>query len=91
MPVWTLRAASDLREAWDHIAEENEQAADRIAEVLVAAADRLDHFPKLGRPGPYPESRQFYVPRTNYKIVYRIFDDAVEILRVYHTSRDWPP
>ncbi|HEX4303838.1 MAG TPA: type II toxin-antitoxin system RelE/ParE family toxin [Rhizomicrobium sp.] len=92
MPIWTVPAASDLRDAWDYIAEDNEPAADRIADMLVAAADRLDRLPKLGRPGPRPGLRQFYVPKTNYKLLYCIADTgAVEILRVYHTSREWPP
>jgi toxin ParE1/3/4 len=92
MPKWTLNASNDAHEAWDRLATDNEAAADRILDLIVSAANRLDRFPLLGRPGPFPGTRQFFVPRTPFKLIYRIIPDGeIELLRVYHTSRDWPP
>jgi plasmid stabilization system protein ParE len=91
MPRWTPQALTDAQEAWSHIAEDNEVSADRVMDTVRAAADRLDRFPRLGRPGPLPDTRQFSVPRLPFKLVYRILDDGeVELLRVWHTARDWP-
>ena len=92
MPVWTLPAIVDSQEAWEHIARDNEPAADRLMEVLTSAANRLDRFPQLGRPGPFSGTRQFFVAKTPFKLIYRVLEDgSVELLRVYHTSREWPP
>lgn len=92
MAQWTFPATSDMKGAWDHIAETNEPAADRTIATLSEAANRLDRFPRMGRPGPFSGTRQFFVPGTAYKLIYRMLANGeAEILRVYHTSRDWPP
>ena len=56
------------------------------------AANRLDRLPRLGRPGSESGTRQLVVPGTPYKIFYRIIGhDEVELLRVLHGARKWPP
>ncbi|MEI9887892.1 MAG: type II toxin-antitoxin system RelE/ParE family toxin [Rhizomicrobium sp.] len=92
MPRWTPPAISDLQEAWAFVAADNEAAADRQVAIVNVAANRLDRFPRLGRPMPTKDTRQFFVSRTPFKLLYRILTyDEVEILRVYHTAREWPP
>jgi plasmid stabilization system protein ParE len=91
VPIWTPEALFDIGEAWSFIAPDNEPAADRTVARLTEAAERLDRFPRLGRPGPEPDTRQFLIPRTPFKLIYRILPDGrVELLRVFHTSRKWP-
>ena len=91
MITWAPDAKRDLREAWSHIAVDNERYADRLVELLTAASERLLRFPALGRKGLYDGTREFHVPRTRYFLVYRARADGIEIARVMHTSRQWPP
>lgn len=91
MVVWAPAALTDLKDAWDHVAADNEAAADRIATAVDEAGNRLDRFPKMGRPGKLTGSREFSVPQTPYFLVYYLTADKVEIARVMHTSRQWPP
>jgi addiction module RelE/StbE family toxin len=91
MAIWAPQALADLKEAWDYIAEENEPAADRILATIETAGNRLERFPFLGRPGRAPGSRELTVPRTRYFLVYYVQPAGVEIARVVHSARQWPP
>jgi plasmid stabilization system protein ParE len=90
MAVWAPAALADLKDAWDHIAANNEAAADRIVGVVEEAGNRLDRFPRMGRPGKLAGSREFSIPRTPYYLVYYTQAAEVEIARVMHTARQWP-
>lgn len=91
MVIWAPKAILDLREAWDFIATDNESAADRIVLQLQRAGEGLDQFPKLGRAGKVLQSRELVVAGTPYFLVYYIRRDHVEIARVIHGARQWPP
>jgi len=91
MTRWTSDARKDIHDAWLHISENNERAADRIVETITAAGERLSRFPAMGRKGLAPGTREFSIPRTSYFLVYGILAGNVEIFRVMHTSRQWPP
>jgi toxin ParE1/3/4 len=91
MPIWAPEAIADLQEAWVYIARDNEGVADRIIDRIGAAADRLDRHPLMGRGGKAPDSREFTVSGTRYFLVYYVRSEDVEIARVVHSARDWPP
>ena len=55
-----------------------------------AVETRLVMHPEIGRPGRVPGTRELVVPRTPFIIPYRVKDNAVQILRVYHAARKWP-
>jgi plasmid stabilization system protein ParE len=84
--VWTAPALSDLAEIRAYIGRDNPAAASRVAVSLVAAADSLEFFPRRGRPTDEPEIRELVAVHP-YIIVYRVKDDGVEILRVWHGAR----
>jgi toxin ParE1/3/4 len=88
MPVvFSLEALADLTEIRNYLGDRSPAAASRIAVQLVAACDRLEHLPERGRPGLVANTRE--LPTIwPYVIVYRITSDAVEIVRVWHRSRD---
>jgi toxin ParE1/3/4 len=88
---WTFDAARDVQEAWSYIAADNEVAADRVLERLTSSGERLSRYPRLGRSGREPDTREFSVPKTRYILIYRIVGSDVEILRVLHSARRWPP
>ena len=88
---WTSAAIADLKAAWDYIAIDNDVAADRTIDRIQAAAEALTQFPKLGRMGTLRGSRELVVAGTPYRIVYEITRGLIQVRRVVHGARDWPP
>ena len=86
-------AETDLQAIYDHIAEDNPQAAQRIVDLLIFAAYQLGDFPFLGRVGVVPDTREWSVSGTSYFIVYAINDDRahIDVETIIHTSRQYPP
>jgi addiction module RelE/StbE family toxin len=64
------------------------QAAERATQRIETAVERLADFPLSGRAGSVAGTREVVVTGLPYIIVYRVMDSEVQILRVYHSSRD---
>jgi toxin ParE1/3/4 len=88
--VWTRPARSDLRSISRWIGTENPRAALAVVRRLRQAAGLLEHHPSIGRPGREPGTRVLVVSGTPYLLPYRIQKGTVEILAVFHSSRQWP-
>jgi len=82
--------AADLDSIVDHIALENPEAALDIWDDIERQIERLRDFPRSGRIGRMPETRELVVSGTPYIVVYLISDD-VELIRVLHGAQKWPP
>jgi len=80
---------SDLSEAQDYIARDNPSAAEVLAKRVWEAGNNLGQNPEIGRQGHVQGTREWPVNQTPYLIVYRIKDNVVEILRVWHGRRNW--
>ena len=50
----------------------------------------LGSFPRRGRKGRIESTRELVFARLPYIVVYRIQDQDLEILRIYHGAQDWP-
>lgn len=77
-----------------HIAylnERNPAAAQRIYAALVESMERLRDHPYLGRPGRVANTRELYLNRTPYLVIYRVTDDQIEIAHILHVRQQWPP
>lgn len=86
---WTRPALSDLIEAQAYIAQENFSAAKSIAQKIWDASKQLVKNPEIGRTGHVDGTREWVVGQTPYLIVYRIKEDQIEILRVWHSRQNW--
>lgn len=87
---WLRAALLNLDQEATHIASDDPVAAHVVVERILAAVSMLAEQPGLGRPGRVPGTRQLIIARTPYCVPYRVRGDAVEILRVFHTSRRPP-
>jgi toxin ParE1/3/4 len=85
---WLQAALSNLEEQADFIAENNLEAAQKMLADVASAVSRLSHFPSLGRAGRVEGTRELVVPP--YVIPYRVNKNAVEILRIFHGTQNWP-
>ena len=86
---WTHPALADLIEAQIYISQENPQAAQSVAQKVWDASQKLADNPEIGRSGHIDGTREWVIPQTPYLIVYRIKDNRIEILRVWHARRNW--
>jgi len=88
---WLRQALRNLDEEATFINTDDPAAARLVVDRIVTAVARLADDPAMGRPGRVPGTRELVVGRTRYIVPYRVRGDAVEILRVFHTSRRLPP
>jgi toxin ParE1/3/4 len=87
---WLKAAAHSLDQEYAYLSERNPEVAKRVFKRIVASTERLGQFPDSGRQGQVSGTRELIVPGIPYLIVYRVTDQGVEILRVFHESRNWP-
>lgn len=87
---WLRRALVDLQEAEAFIAQDNPSAAFEVVARIVRTVTLLKEQAGIGRAGRVPGTRELIIPDTPYIVPYRVKDDTVQVLRVYHASRKWP-
>jgi toxin ParE1/3/4 len=87
---WTTPAAQDLYNIVRRIQQDNTEAAAKVAKTLLDGCDGLGNFPRRGRKGRIQGTRELVFPDLPNIAVYRIQDQSLEILRLYHGAQDWP-
>lgn len=89
--VWAPEAIDDLAALRAYISQDNPPAAQRLAlHILDTVETVLAENPHIGRPGRVPGTREFVIDKSPYIIPYRVKNNALQILRVYHGARRWP-
>ena len=88
---WSTRAASDLERICDHMGLDSEIYATLFAKHVVALVEGLEEFPRSGRIVPeYGIETLREKVFQNYRIVYRIRREAVEVVAIVHGARQLP-
>jgi len=87
---WTTPAAEDLYRIVRRIQKDNPTAATEVARVLYDGCDSLKDFPRRGREGRIEGTRELVFPGLPYIVVYRVRNEVVDIVRIYHGAQDWP-
>lgn len=88
--VWTEPARQDLRDTFEYIAEDSSKAARSLLAEIKERVCVLVNQPQLGRVGRVEGTRELVLTGTNYILPYRVKDQQIQILAVFHTSRQWP-
>lgn len=86
---WRPASLDDREAIMQSIEMDNPQAAVDLDNAFEAKADKARENPLMYRQGRVPGTREIVV-HTNDVMVYRIEDDAVEVLRVLHAAQQWP-
>jgi toxin ParE1/3/4 len=90
--IWSPRALSDIDSACDYIARDSTRYAYLFAERVVALIETIPQHPLLGAIVPeYDRSDLRERHFQNYRIVYRVTPNAVEVVSVTHAARLLPP
>ena len=87
---WTTPAAEDLYRIVRYIKKDNPSAAAQVAKSLYEGCGSLRAFPYSDRKGRIDGTRELTFPGLPYIVVYRIEDQVVDVLRIYHGAQDWP-
>ena len=83
--VWSPLARLRALEISEYIAKESPQASIAWLESIFEAVERLEDFPESGRYLPEVDRKDLReVLSGDYRIVYRILGDEVQILTVRH-------
>lgn len=86
---WSDDALQDLAAIRRYIAEDHPAAAKSVAQHILSTITYLRDHPDIGRVGRVQGTRELIIPGLPYIIPYRVRREAIEILRVFHTSRQW--
>jgi toxin ParE1/3/4 len=87
--VWQPAAASDINAQLAFIAADSPTGAALVKQRLDSSVERLSAMP-VGRPGRVVGTYEFHVVKTSLLVVYAPEPTMLSILRIIHTSRDWP-
>ncbi len=87
---WLRVALRNLDDEAAYVASVDLAAARLVVERVLVAVALLGDQPRLGRPGRVPGTRELFVAKTRYIVPYRVTNETVEILRVFHSSRRPP-
>ena len=86
--VWTRQAVQDVEDIKSYIGRASPRYAALVAERIVGSVERLHEFPSSGRVVPeFSRDDVREVIWGNYRVVYRIRTNSVDVLTVYHGAR----
>lgn len=86
--TWTPQALDDLDAACAYIARDAPRVAEVFACRVFKVAERLEQFPLSGRIVPEMDVHHLReVIVGSYRLVYRLEQEEVEILTLYHGAR----
>jgi plasmid stabilization system protein ParE len=89
--VLSDEALLELDGIWEYIARDDASAASRWVGKLLEACEMLSHNPRAGRcHAEIVDKSILFWPVANYIILYRVFDDHIDIVAVTEGSRDIP-
>ena len=87
--IWTDPAIEDLRALRDYIGRDSDFYAADMVEQIVLSVEKLLQFPRMGRVVPETQDESIReLLHQNYRIIYRITGERIEILTIIHGSRD---
>ena len=87
---WLQTALDDLDQVEIHIAKDNPTTAIDTVLRIIEMVGLLSEQPGMGRSGRILGTKELVIPTTPFIVPYRVIENNVQILRVYHNSRKWP-
>ena len=87
---WTHAAAGDLQHIKDYLAEHHPQYTQSTIIELYEAVRSLKALPLRGKLGRIKGTRELVLTQLPYIVAYRVTEQAVEILHIYHGAQNRP-
>jgi toxin ParE1/3/4 len=90
--VWSPRALADVDAACQYIGRDSLRYAHLFAERIVAMIETIPRHPWLGAVvSEYGREELRERIFQNYRVVYRVHEDSVEVVTIVHAARLLPP
>lgn len=87
---WAESAVKDLDIICNYIAEDSEEYARMFARSIIDSVETAAAFPYSGRVVPEMNNEMLREKvLTNYRIIYRINNDSIEVVRIIHNARNF--
>ena len=86
--IFSPQSKEDLKEIYAYIKRDSAVNAKRVRKTIIEESKKLIIFPEIGREvikTSKDSIRQILVYR--YRIFYRIIEDDIEIVSIFHSSR----
>jgi toxin ParE1/3/4 len=87
---WLPAANANRFEQLDYIAQNNPLAAIGQDEEIERQVNMLLQHPKMGRPGRLKTTRELVISHTPFVAVYKLQLDCIKVIRLLHSSQQWP-
>jgi plasmid stabilization system protein ParE len=87
---WTPAAVADLEHISNYLTGQSPQYRQSTIRRLYKAIRSLKQWPGRGRLGSEAGTGELFFGSLPYVAVYRVNEQSVEVLRVYHTAQDRP-
>ena len=87
---WTLAAVADLEGIKDYLQEYYPHLAQPTVLKLYEGIRSLKTMPQRGRIGREQGTRELVFTPMPYIAAYRVREESIEILHIYHGARDRP-
>jgi addiction module RelE/StbE family toxin len=87
---WLHQALRNLKQAHNYIIKDNPTAAQELILKIQNAANQLENYPLIGKSGRVEGTRELIISNSPYIIIYRVKEESIEILRIFHTSKRYP-
>jgi toxin ParE1/3/4 len=88
---WSPQAAADFDQIYKRIQKNSPATAQRVVRRLYDGIETLTAFPNRGRTGRAAGTRELVFAGLPYLAVYRVRDEAVEIVRIWHGAQSRKP
>jgi len=85
---WTPAAAEDLQQISDYLKKRYPHYRQPTMRKLYETIRSLKQGPRSGRPGSEEGTREILFPPLPYVAVYRVREQTIEVLRVYHGAQE---
>jgi addiction module RelE/StbE family toxin len=87
---WTPASAADLEHISKYLKDHHPRHRQPTMRKLYEAIRSLKQSPHRGRVGREEETRELLFPPLPYVAVYRVTEQSIEVLRIYHAAQDRP-
>ena len=87
---WTPAAAADLQHISDYLKDHHPRYRRPTMRKLYESIRSLKTLPHSGRPGREEGTREILFPPLPYVAVYRVKEQSIEVVRIYHAAQDRP-
>ena len=87
--IYTPVSRTSLKEIYKYIAKDNKAAAQKTVDKIYNIINLIATNPYIGVVGRVENTREFFIPYTNYFIVYVVNKDIIKIVNIIHTSKNY--